>query len=73
MIYGIKKDCAHEHIIYSKIDNEYVMKSYYNENGKKTKEKEINVTKVHQNRRSHRDVEDFFEDMIWNCGYHEIN
>ena len=41
MIYGIKKDCTHEHIIYSKIDNECVKKCHYNENGQKTKEKEI--------------------------------
>ena len=60
MIHGRKKDCAHEHIIYSRIDDEHVKKSYYNENGQKTKEKEINVRKVYQNRRSHRNVEDFF-------------
>ena len=62
-----------EHIIYSRIDDECVKKCHYNENGQKTKEKEINVRKVHQNRRSHRNVDDFFEDMIWNYGYHEIN
>ena len=37
------------------------------------KMKEINVRKVHQNRRRHRNVDDFFEDMIWNYGYHEVN
>ena len=26
MIYGIKKDCTHEHIIYSRIDDECVKK-----------------------------------------------
>ena len=73
MVYGIKKDCTHEHIVYSRIDNERVTKSYYNENGQKTKEKEINVREVRQNGKSHRDVEDFFEDMIWNYGYNEVN
>ena len=73
MIYGIKKDCTHEHIVYSRIDDECVKKCHYNENGQKTKEKEINVRKVHQNIRSHRNVDDFFEDMIWNYGYHKVN
>lgn len=72
MICGISKECTQEHIIYSRIDNERVRKCHYNQNGKKTKEKEINVKKVFQNRRSHRNTEDFFEDMIWNHGYHEI-
>ena len=48
-------------------------KCHYNENGQKTKEKEINVRKVFQNRRSHRNVDDFFEDMVRNYGYHKVN
>ena len=73
MIFGITKSCTHERIIYERMDNEHVKKNYYNENGKKTKEKVINVRDVHQGRRSHRNTEDFFEDMIWNHGYNVIN
>ena len=72
MISGIEKHHTFEHIVYSRIDEEKVKKYYYNEEGKKTKEKEINVRKVKQKRKSHRDTEDFFEDMIWNYGYREI-
>ena len=35
MIYAIEKDCKHERIVYSRIDDERVTKSYYNENGQK--------------------------------------
>ena len=72
MIQGISKECTSEHIIYLKIDNEHVKKSYYNKNGHRIREKEINVRNVHQGRRSHRNVEDFFEDMIWNHEYHKV-
>lgn len=72
MICGIEKHHTHEHIIYSRIDDEHVKKCHYNENGQKTKEKEINVRDVYQNRRSHRNTGDFFEDLICNHEYHEI-
>lgn len=72
MIYEITKECTSENIIYSKIDNEHVKKCHYNKNGQKIKEKKINVKNVHHNRKSHRNVQDFFEDMIWNRGYREI-
>ena len=72
MINMIKKECTNETIIYERIDNEVVNKCHFDINGVKKKEKQINVRMVHQNRRSHRNVEDFFEDMIFNYGYHEL-
>lgn len=73
MIYGISKECTQEHILYSRIDDEHVKKCHYNKNGQRVKEKEINIRSINQNRRSHRNTEDFFEDMICNHGYHECH
>lgn len=69
MFKEIFKECTQEHISYQKIDEEHVKKCHYDVNGRLKKEKIVNVRKVHQNRRSHRNVDDFFEDMIWNYGY----
>ena len=41
MIYEIKKDCTHEYIIYSRIDDECVKKCNYNENGQKLRKKKL--------------------------------
>lgn len=68
MICQISKEHTREHIVYTRSNDECVKKSHY-QNGKLTKEKVINVREVHQKGRSHRNVEDFFEDMIWNYGY----
>ena len=66
----IRKECRHEVITYTKIDNERVIKRYYSEKGCKVKEKEINVREQHQNRRTHKNVDNFFEDMIMYHGYY---
>lgn len=71
MINSIEKICTKERIIYSRIDNECVRKTNYSLNGDIRKEKTINVREMHQNRRNHRNVKDFFEDMICNHDYHE--
>ena len=69
---AISKECTHEHIIYKRIDDTHVVKSNYNENGKKTKEKTIFVREVFQYGKSHENTDDFFKGMIARCGYHEI-
>lgn len=73
MIHGIEKHCTNESIIYSLVDNKRVKKSYYDNNGKKKKEKFLNVASTRIHNRYYRDSEQFLEDMIWNNGYAKIN
>lgn len=70
MISAIYKEHTHECITYTKIDDNRVKKCHY-KNGQLRKEKVINVRQTHQYGRSHRNAQDFFEDMIWHHGYHE--
>lgn len=72
MKYGIIKVFKSETIIYAKIDDENVCKMYYDTNGKKTKEKCINVREIKKNRTPYLEVEDYFDDMILNHEYVEI-
>ena len=69
MITRIAKNFKNERIVYVLVDDERVKKQYYTLNGDFKKEKIINVREVHQNRRSHRNTKDFFEDMIYNYDY----
>lgn len=73
MINKIEKLCVNENIEYERKDDQNVYKRHYTKSGKCKKEKIINVREVHQNRRSHKNTQDFFEDMIINYGYHEID
>lgn len=69
MITMIAKKFTNERIAYVRVDDERVKKQHYTLNGDLKKEKIINVREVHQNRRSHRNTNDFFEDMVYNYDY----
>lgn len=75
IIGGVEKICTNERVIYRRADPENVIKGNYNKNGKKTKEKYMNVTtlpKVREPGYKYKSVQDFFEDLIEYKGYHEL-
>ena len=69
----IRKAYSHEDIQYKKVTNDVVCKMYFAKCGKLRKKKMINVKEIQRNRRRYRDVQDFFEDMVYNHDYDKIN